>query len=174
VSNIYLSHCVSDTTLFSGFWCSYHCKTFVCSNCHVLSYPYTSVSFSQISNFQNIFTIFSLLTSDISILACPLKNVQHGYLCAVSGWRGVKLLDSCNNFFLDDTWMWSSQYTIKNKSPNLCAGQCPHSLLSASIPAVTHWRTRYLLSVDDGSIMHINIIKQNNFLWNQENWSILD
>jgi hypothetical protein len=57
VSNIYLSHCVSDTTLFSGFWCSYHCKTFVCSNCHVLSYPYTSVSFSQISNFQNIFTI---------------------------------------------------------------------------------------------------------------------
>jgi hypothetical protein len=54
---IYLSHCMSDTTLYSGFRCSYHCKTSVCSNCHVLSYPYTSVSFSQISNFQNIFTI---------------------------------------------------------------------------------------------------------------------
>jgi hypothetical protein len=54
---IYLSHYMSDTTLYSGFRCSYHCKTSVCSNCHVLSYPYTSVSFSQISNFQNIFTI---------------------------------------------------------------------------------------------------------------------
>ena len=127
-------HFISNAGLISGFWSSYHCKTFVCSYCHVLSYPCTSVSFIQVTIFLKIFTILdcvSLLLRIILIWCCEVRTALYVKSCIAYGWSCLVsryIPRYTFSWLVKPMWLIISMYTFLLTPSNLDSNIGEHNI----------------------------------------------